>query len=190
MNRYKNLHSHFSSHTNAEKVNHHHTKLPTHFTSYRSLCKIQCDSDSINCSGTRRPSGRNTLFTRRRYNVNLPLSPTIKMPLFLHTAPQSPPPHVTSTRSSPTTASVEWDEIVLEDLRGWLESYEVEYENVTSRDQCSTNISSNTETVSVDQKMYEMTGLDPGLQYCVRVAGRTSAGVGPFSHTVIACKFL
>ena len=110
--------------------------------------------------------------------------------MFLHTAPQSPPPNVTSTRSSPTTASVEWDEIVLEDLRGWLESYEVKYESVTSEDQCATNTSSNTGTVSVDQETYKMTGLDPGLQYCVRVAGRTSAGVGPFSHTLTQCKFL
>ena len=34
---------------------------------------------------------------------------------------------------------------------------------------------------------YQLTGLDPGLQYCVRVAGRTSAGVGPFSHTLVPC---
>ena len=60
---------------------------------------------------------------------------------------------------------------------------------MTSGDQCATNTSSNTGTVSVDQEMYEMTGLDPGLQYCVRVAGRTSAGVGPFSHTLLPCKF-
>ena len=85
---------------------------------------------------------------------------------------------------------MEWDEIVLEDLRGWLESYEVKYESVTSGDQCATNTSSNTETVSVDQETYEMTGLDPGLQYCVRVAGRTSAGVGPFSYTLTPCKSL
>ena len=84
---------------------------------------------------------------------------------------------------------MEWDEIVLEDLRGWLESYEVEYESVIPGDECSTNTSSNTGTVSVDQETYKMTGLDPGLQYCVRVAGRTSAGVGPFSHTLTPCKF-
>lgn len=106
-----------------------------------------------------------------------------------HIAPRSPP-RVTSTRSSPTTARVQWDEIPLENLRGWLVSYEVEYKSMTSRDKCASNTSSNTETVPVDQKMYELTRLDPGLQYCVRVAGRTRAGVGPFSHTLIPCMYL
>ena len=40
-----------------------------------------------------------------------------------------------------------------------------------------------TRTLSV----VNQTSLDPGLQYCVRVAGRTSAGVGPFSQTLIPC---
>ena len=45
-----------------------------------------------------------------------------------------------------------------------------------------------TERLSVDSEwQYQLTGLDPGLQYCVRVAGRTSAGVGPFSHTLVPC---
>ena len=67
-------------------------------------------------------------------------------------------------------------------------SYEIGYESVTSDDQCpAANVSSNTETLSVDQEMHELTGLDPGLQYCAGLAGRTSAGVGPFSHTLISC---
>ncbi|CAI7993603.1 hypothetical protein GBAR_LOCUS1283 [Geodia barretti] len=52
--------------------------------------------------------------------------------------------------------------------------------------QCPANDSTYTETLSVDSEgEYELTGLDPGLQYCVRLAGRTSAGAGPFSHTLI-----
>ena len=106
----------------------------------------------------------------------------------LHIVPLSAPPNVTSTRRSPTSASVQWDDISLEDLRGWLVSYEIGYESVTSDGQCpAANVSSNTETLSVDQEMHGLTGLDPGLQYCVRLAGRTSAGVGPFSHTLISC---
>ena len=69
-----------------------------------------------------------------------------------------------------------------EDLRGWLVSYEIGYESVTS-DQCPANDSTNIETVSMEVEMYGVSGLDPGLQYYVWVAGRTSAGVGPFSHT-------
>ena len=57
--------------------------------------------------------------------------------------------------------------------------------------QCPANDSTYTETMSVDNEgEHELTGLDPGLQYCVRLAGRTSAGAGPFSHTLIPCKKL
>ena len=94
---------------------------------------------------------------------------------------------MTSSRSSATTASVEWDEMSWEDLRGWLVSYEVGYESVRSDQLCPASGSTYNETVSVDQEMYGVIGLDPGLQYCVWVSGRTSAGVGPFSHTIIQC---
>ena len=66
--------------------------------------------------------------------------------------------------------------------------YEIGYGSVmmSVHQQCPANDSTYTETMSVDRE-YELTGLDPGLQYCVRVAGRTSAGAGPFSHTLIPC---
>ena len=66
-------------------------------------------------------------------------------------------------------------------------SYEVGYESVRSGQQCLATDSTYNETVSVDREVYGVTGLDPGLQYCVWVAGRTSAGVGPFSHSLIPC---
>ena len=66
-------------------------------------------------------------------------------------------------------------------------SYEIGYEDVTSIDQCPANDSTYIETVSVNERVYEATSLDPGMQYCVKVAGRTSAGVGPYSHTFIPC---
>ena len=68
--------------------------------------------------------------------------------------------------------------------------YEIGYGSVTmsAHQQCPANDSTYTETMSVDsEEEYELTSLDPGLQYCVRLAGRTSAGVGPFSHTLIPC---
>ena len=58
---------------------------------------------------------------------------------------------------------------------------------------CAASDSTYKETLSVVNKtMYKFTSLDPGLQYCVRVAGRTSAGVGPFSQTLIPrmCSYL
>ena len=70
--------------------------------------------------------------------------------------------------------------------------YEIGYGSVMmshAHQQCPANDSTYTETMSVDNEgEYELTGLDPGLQYCVRLAGRTSAGVGPFSHTLVPCK--
>ena len=67
-------------------------------------------------------------------------------------------------------------------------SYEIGYGSMKSAGQCAVSDSAYKETLSVvNQTMYEFTNLDPGLQYCVRVAGRTSAGVGPFSHTLIPC---
>ena len=64
--------------------------------------------------------------------------------------------------------------------------YEIEYgSSDMSGDQCPANHSTYTERLSVaSEGQY---GLDLGLQYCVRVAGRTSAGVGPFSHTLVPC---
>ena len=58
-----------------------------------------------------------------------------------HIAPQSPPPNVTSTRMSPTNASVEWDGIRSEDLRGWLVDYEIGYGSVmmSVHQQCPAN---------------------------------------------------
>ena len=53
--------------------------------------------------------------------------------------------------------------------------------------ECSQVTSNN--TLSTDQENYVMVDqLDPGLQYCVWVAARTSAGVGPFAHSKIPCK--
>ena len=113
-----------------------------------------------------------------------------KSVLLQYLAPQSSPPNVTSSRNSPTTASVVWDDISLEELRGWLVVYEIGYGITMSGDhQCLANDSfTYNETLSVDSEgQYQLTGLDPGLQYCLRVAGRTSAGVGPFSHTFTPC---
>ena len=71
--------------------------------------------------------------------------------------------------------------------------YEIGYGSsyMMSGNQCPANHSTYTERPSVDSEgQYQLTGLDPGLQYCVRVAGRTSAGVGPFSHTLVPCTYV
>ena len=115
------------------------------------------------------------------------------MPFVVFIAPQTAPSNLTGSRTSATTASVEWDWIRWEDLRGWLVDYEIGYGSVmmSAHQQCPANDSTYTETLSVDNEgEHELTGLDPGLQYCVRLAGRTCAGAGPFSHKLIPCKKL
>ena len=70
-------------------------------------------------------------------------------------------------------------------------SYETGYESIESEEECvMAEDSTYNDTVSVEQEMYELSMLDPGLQYCVWVAGRTTAGVGPFSHIFIPCTNL
>ena len=101
-------------------------------------------------------------------------------------APQAPP-QVSVQRTEATKASIEWEELSQEDLRGVLVSYEVRYVSVEST-QCPVSDSYHNDTLSVEQERYTVTDLDPGLQYCVWVAVKTSAGVGPFSHTLIPCR--
>ena len=66
-------------------------------------------------------------------------------------------------------------------------SYEVGYVSAEVT-QCPVSDSYHNDTLSVEQEKYAVTDLDPGLQYCVWVAVKTSAGVGPFSHTLIPCR--
>ena len=80
-------------------------------------------------------------------------------------------------------AVVEWDELSWEDKRGILLSYEIVYQS-TLDSQCPVNDSYN-ETQSTKNESYTITDLDPGLQYCMAVAAKTSAGVGVFSHALI-----
>ena len=66
-------------------------------------------------------------------------------------------------------------------------SYQIGYSSTTSGAKECPPTSYN-KTVSVVQKRYRVSDLDPRLQYCVWVAARTSVGVGPFTHTLIPRK--
>ena len=67
--------------------------------------------------------------------------------------------------------------------------YEVGYERLRSGGQCPASDWVGNETLSVDTEMLVVTGLDPGLQYCVWVAGRTSPGLGLSSYSLIPCRW-
>ena len=82
---------------------------------------------------------------------------------------------------------MEWEELSWEDRRGVLTSYEIVYDDMTS-DQCpATNSFDNTLSVNEGSLNFVINDLYPGLQYCVGVAAKTSAGIGEFSFKVIPC---
>ena len=101
--------------------------------------------------------------------------------------PVGPPENVTTSRTSATTATIEWDRIPLKDIRGLLVSYQVGYQRLEPGDRECSEFTPNS-TVSTDGERYSVEQMDPGLQYCVRVTARTSAGVGPPALSLIPCK--
>ena len=104
------------------------------------------------------------------------------------TVPVGSPQNMLISRTSASTVNVHWDNVPLKELRGQLVSYEIGYESIEMKErECQVDYS-HTTTMSTEQESYTMNQLDPGLQYCVRVAARTSAGVGPFSQSHISCK--
>ena len=106
------------------------------------------------------------------------------------TVPQNVPLYTSLLRTEATSTSIEWDELSWEDLRGEFVSYEFGYDSVRSGDtQCPVSDSYYNDTLPVVEERYVITDLDPGLQYCVWVAAKTSAGVGPFSHSLIPCMY-
>ena len=95
------------------------------------------------------------------------------------------------SRTKASTATTEWGELSWKDLRGVLVSYEIAYNSAGPGDKCSVKTGSNyNHTMSVHQERHVITDLDPGLQYCVGVAAKTSAGIGPFNQALIPCRNL
>ena len=92
------------------------------------------------------------------------------------------------SRTSATTVNVHWDNVPLKEMRGQLVSYEIGYESIEMNERECLVGYYHTTTMSTEQESYTMNQLDPGLQYCVWVAARTSAGVGPFSQSHVSCK--
>ena len=88
-------------------------------------------------------------------------------------------------------AVVMWEPLSTEDLRGILSSYEIVYYEMLPNDKCEQDSTDNVKTESAHQlereALFTITDLDPGLQYCVGVAAKTSAGVGVFTFIVIPC---
>lgn len=99
-------------------------------------------------------------------------------------------PILTANRTDATSARVEWELLTLDQLRGNLTSYELVYFELVQ--ECLENSNfENGGNVSVEaiQPVFSLTGLlDPGLQYCIGIAARTGAGIGPVSFETISCE--
>ena len=79
-----------------------------------------------------------------------------------------------------TSIDVSWTPLTLREARGFITGYVVSYSTGSGRRR------QDEEETLDDASSATITGLDPGTDYSVTVAGRTSAGVGPASEPMHA----
>ena len=92
-------------------------------------------------------------------------------------------------RTTATTASVTWSQLLLVESRGFLTAYKVTYKS-TQRSCLQVDPETST-TLSVDQNETQLviSDLDPRLEYCVGIAASTVAGTSDYSATMkVPCK--
>ena len=91
------------------------------------------------------------------------------------------------SREDATTGHVSWDPLTLDELRGFLDSYKVIYQELTRYSCADTDVESGeASSVTTDHAM--ITGLNPTAEYCVGVAASTAAGVGNYSQSHLPGK--
>ena len=91
-------------------------------------------------------------------------------------------------RQDGTSFHLTWDAPTQEELRGFLDSYIVVYEEKNTY-KCL-DLDPTTSTVEyVYEPFILISGLNPGKEYCVEVAAQTTAGVGNFTKFTIPCEF-
>ena len=86
------------------------------------------------------------------------------------------------SRTAATTATLIIIPPTLDSLRGYLMGYMVEYSEFATKLRCtSVEESSKTSSMFPDNTIL-INGLNPIKEYCVRIAARTSVGVGPYTN--------
>ena len=98
--------------------------------------------------------------------------------LFLSTVPASPPVDVSVTNQSATTILVTWSEVPAIDRNGIIISYDVEY----TQDMFPSVPT--VQSLTVNDTMATLTGLEEYVVYSVRVRASTIVGSGPYSENV------
>jgi hypothetical protein len=96
--------------------------------------------------------------------------------------PVRSPHQITLARTSATIASCHWSPLTIEELRGFLLTYEVIYVQDTSGNCNNARESEGALSVSTTDTNILLTNLDPHQSYCFQVAASTSKGVGSFSQ--------
>ena len=100
------------------------------------------------------------------------------------TVPSAEPEASLSERMGATSLHLEWVDPSLEELRGFLESYVVVFEELNTY-QCLDLDPQTSQTRIVREPEIVITGLLPGKEYCVEIAAKTSAGAGNFTKITI-----
>lgn len=109
--------------------------------------------------------------------------------VFLCIAPSKAPMITSLFRVDAQTANLSWEFLTLEELRGFLYTYEVVYFTTIKDIQCSDAQPELNNTQSAETNNILITDLDPEMEYCVGVAASTVVGVGNYSYEYLPCKF-
>ena len=91
------------------------------------------------------------------------------------------------SRKDATTGQLSWNPLTLYELRGFLHSYIVVYQELKRYTCADLNVES-AEAITGTTESAVITGLSPAAEYCVAVAARTAAGVGNYSQASLPGK--
>ncbi|CAI8053003.1 Receptor-type tyrosine-protein phosphatase F [Geodia barretti] len=101
--------------------------------------------------------------------------------------PSVEPELILSERTDATSLHLLWEALSLEELRGFLDSYVVVFEELNTY-QCLDLDPLTSQSVLVQEVFITISyGLMPGKEYCVEVAAETSAGAGISTKITIPC---
>jgi hypothetical protein len=102
--------------------------------------------------------------------------------------PSVEPELILSERTDATSLHLLWEALSLEELRGFLDSYVVVFEELNTY-QCLDLDPLTSQTVLAQEAFITISdGLMPGKEYCVEVAAKTSAGAGISTKVTIPCE--
>ena len=91
------------------------------------------------------------------------------------------------SRTDATSLHLTWMAPTQEQLQGFLDSYVVVYEELSTYE-CPDLSTSSDQVVFVHEPLVSVNGLQPNKEYCVEVAAKTSVSVGNFSKFIIPCE--